>query len=88
VNVDQNLSEELRSLIKKIEGLEKIRLQASEHKSHLDEDTGGHWSPSEILKRINAIQSLVDQLEIEIDKLEMRVSAIEHMGFRLRTERQ
>lgn len=86
MNIDQNLSEELRSLVNKIESLEKIYLQASELQSDLNEHSVGHWSPSEILKRINAIQSLVDQIEIEIDKLEMRVSAIEHMGFRLKTE--
>lgn len=86
MNIDQNLSDELRSLIKKIEELEEIYHQASELHGNLDEGSVGHWSPSEILKRINAIQSLVDQIEIEIDKLEMRVSAIEHTGFRLRTE--
>ncbi len=86
MNTNQNLSEELRSLISKIESLEKIYLQASELQSDLNERSVGHWSPLEILKRINAIQSLIDQIEIEIDKLEMRVSAIEHMGFRLKTE--
>ena len=42
-------------------------------------------SVAQILKRLNSVQELIDQIEIEIDKLEMRVSAIEHVGFRLRT---
>jgi UDP-N-acetylenolpyruvoylglucosamine reductase len=79
VNEDENLSREIHSLEKKLAALEGLSSSTS---------IPGSVGPelySEILKRINNVQNLVDQIEIEIDKLEMRVSAIEQMGFRLRT---
>ena len=77
MKTDENLTREIRALEKKLKSLEEKSIQSS----NLD----GPNSPSQILKRINTVQNLIDQIEIEIDKLEMRVSAIEHMGFRLRT---
>lgn len=79
MKTDENLAREIHALEKKIESLEQI----SKMSSRIDPDTPD--SPSQILKRINAVQNLIDQIEIEIDKLEMRVSAIEHIGFRLKT---
>lgn len=71
-----DFTREIRALEKKLQVLEEL----SANLENTDSE-----SLSQILKRINAVQNLVDQIEIEIDKLEMRVSAIEHMGFRLRT---
>jgi chromosome segregation ATPase len=79
VKTDENLEREIHTLEKKIESLEQI----SKLSSRLDPETQD--SPSQILKRITSVQNLIDQIEIEIDKLEMRISAIEHLGFRLRT---
>ena len=77
---DEDFTKELQTLAKRIGDLERIsREVASIDRFHDPE------SLSQILKRINAIQALVDQIEVEIDKLEMRVSGIEHMGFRIRT---
>ena len=83
MNVDDELAQEIRELEEKIKNLEQI----SNSRSSI---TGVNKSEvvSQLLMRINAVQSLVDQVEIEIDKLEMRVSAIEHMGFRSRTSGQ
>lgn len=76
-------SKELIILGKRIKDLEAIMSSTKKLSSSEDPE-----SLSLILKRINAIQTLVDQIEVEIDKLEMRLSAIEHMGFRLRTGAQ
>jgi DNA-directed RNA polymerase sigma subunit (sigma70/sigma32) len=83
VNTDENLAKEIRALAKKVESLEEISSRPIDLDNSEESD-----SLSQIMKRINAVQNLVDQIEIEIDKLEMRVSAIEHMGFRLRTRGQ
>ena len=80
MKTDENLAREIRALEKKLETLEEISMQSS-----ADSNSDVSSSPAQILKRINTVQNLIDQIEIEIDKLEMRVSAIEHMGFRLRT---
>ncbi|MFW9832537.1 MAG: hypothetical protein ACFFEK_00945 [Candidatus Thorarchaeota archaeon] len=74
------LESEISELEKRVEILESISAPATHDFTN---DT-----LSSILKRMNAVQSLVDQIEIEIDKLEMRVSAIEHVDFRLRTSGQ
>jgi hypothetical protein len=79
MNEDKDFTKEIRSLETKLNALEELSNEST---------TDGPISPellSQIMKRINAVQNLVDQIEIEIDKLEMRVSAIEHMGFRFRT---
>ena len=83
MNTDENLAKEIRALAKKVESLEEISSRPIDLDNSEESD-----SLSQIMKRINAVQNLVDQIEIEIDKLEMRVSAIEHMGFRLRTSGQ
>ncbi|MFW9788275.1 MAG: hypothetical protein ACFFE2_03030 [Candidatus Thorarchaeota archaeon] len=80
---DMGFSKELIILGKRIKDLEAIMSSTKKLSSSEDPE-----SLSLILKRINAIQTLVDQIEVEIDKLEMRLSAIEHMGFRLRTGAQ
>ena len=82
MKTDENLAREICTLEKKLKSLEEESMQSSDLESHADSN------PSQILKRINTVQNLIDQIEIEIDKLEMRVSAIEHMGFRLRTGSQ
>ncbi len=83
MNTDDNLAKEIRALAKKVESLEEISSRPIDLDNSEESD-----SLSQIMKRINTVQNLVDQIEIEIDKLEMRVSAIEHMGFRLRTSGQ
>ena len=83
MNTDENLAKEIRALAKKVESLEEISSRPIDLDNSEESD-----SLSQIMKRINAVQNLVDQIEIEIDKLEMRVSAIEHMGFRLRISGQ
>ncbi len=88
MKTDENLAREIRALEKKLKSLEEMSIQSSELESHVGSNADGPNSPSQILKRINTVQNLIDQIEIEIDKLEMRVSAIEHMGFRLRTGSQ
>ena len=80
MKTDENLAREIRALEEKLETLEEISMQSSS-----GSNSDGSHSPVQILQRINTVQNLIDQIEIEIDKLEMRVSAIEHMGFRLRT---
>ena len=76
-----------KDLVRVIEALES-KVAALEETSVPSSHEGGVDSPAQLMKRINAVQALVDQIEIEIDKLEMRVSAIEHVGFRLRTSGQ
>ena len=83
MKTDENLAREIRALEKKLETLEEISMQSS-----ADSNSDVSSSPAQILKRMNTVQNLIDKIEIEIDKLEMRVSAIEHMGFRLRTGSQ
>ena len=83
MNTDENLAKEIRALAKKVESLEEISSRPIDLDNSEESD-----SLSQIMKRINAVQNLVDQIEIEIDKLETRVSAIEHMGFRLRISGQ
>jgi predicted nucleic acid-binding Zn-ribbon protein len=84
VNNDEDFAREIQSLEKKLQGIEALFGKTDDFDSILAEHSSDPESLSQILKRINAVQDLVDQIEIEIDKLEMRVSAIEHMGFRLR----
>ena len=76
-----------KDLVRVIDALE-AKVTAIEETSVSVSHEGGVDSPTQLMKRINAVQALVDQIEIEIDKLEMRVSAIEHVGFRLRTSGQ
>jgi predicted nucleic acid-binding Zn-ribbon protein len=85
MNTDEDLAREIRALEKKVESLEEMSGRPSDLDNHMRANSDGADSLSQTMKRINAVQNLVDQIEIEIDKLEMRVSAIEHMGFRLRT---
>lgn len=88
MNTDENLAKEIRAIAKKVESLEEIAREPIDLDNHASTHSDEYNSLSQIMKRINAVQNLVDQIEIEIDKLEMRVSAIEHMGFRLRTSGQ
>lgn len=88
MNTDDDLAREIRALEKKIKSLEAISGRPSDLDNRVSANSDGPDSLSQIMKRINAVQNLVDQIEIEIDKLEMRVSAIEHMGFKLRTSGQ
>ena len=76
MNIEDALSKEIRELAKKVESLEEI---SGGPIDQVRSDSDGSNSLSQIMKRINAVQNLVDQIEIEIDKLEMRVSAIEHI---------
>jgi DNA-directed RNA polymerase sigma subunit (sigma70/sigma32) len=88
VNTDENLAKEIRALARKVESLEEKSSRPIDLDNQVSANSDESNSLSLIMKRINAVQNLVDQIEIEIDKLEMRVSAIEHMGFRLRTDGQ
>ncbi|MFW9805344.1 MAG: hypothetical protein ACFFFK_01285 [Candidatus Thorarchaeota archaeon] len=74
---DNDFNKEIGELEKRIADLESIS-KFQPPNNHIS-------SVAQILKRLNSVQELIDQIEIEIDKLEMRVSAIEHVGFRLRT---
>lgn len=74
----------IQALERQIRALETIHRRASILENQIAPDSGG-LPLQEISSRINAVQNLVDRIEIEVDNLEMRVSAIEHMGFRLRT---
>ncbi len=88
MNTDENLAKEIRALARKVESLEEKSSRPIDLDNQVSANSDESNSLSLIMKRINAVQNLVDQIEIEIDKLEMRVSAIEHMGFRLRTDGQ
>jgi hypothetical protein len=77
---DEKLKRIIRAMDAKVKALEETPISRSHD--------GSNDSLAKIMKRINAVQALVDQIEIEIDKLEMRVSAIEHVRFRLRTSGQ
>jgi predicted nucleic acid-binding Zn-ribbon protein len=85
VNNDEDLAREIRALEKKVESLEELTSRTSDFDNHVSANSD---TLPQILKRINSVQNLIDQIEIEVDKLEMRVSAIEHMGFSLRTSGQ
>lgn len=85
MNDVEGLSKKVLELEKKLQALEDLSNNVANLDHRLSESSSDTESIPQILKRINAVQNLVDQIEIEIDKLEMRVSAIEHMGFRLRT---
>lgn len=74
----------IQVLEKQIRSLETIHRRASILENQITQDSGG-LPLQDISSRINVVQNLVDRIEIEVDKLEMRVSAIEHMGFRFRT---
>ena len=73
----------VQALEEQIRSLETIHRRASILENQIVPDSG--LPLQDISSRINAVQNLVDRIEIEVDKLEMRVSAIEHMGFRFRT---
>lgn len=74
----------IRALEKQIRALETIHGRASIIENQIAQDSG-RLPLQDISSRINAVQNLLDRIEIEVDSLEMRVSAIEHMGFRFRT---
>ncbi len=88
MNNNEDFSSKLLTLEKRLDVLEEMLGRTSAFAKHLRKDSSSYDSSSEILKRINNVQYLVDQVEIEIDKLEMRISAIEHMSFKLRTDGQ
>ena len=74
----------IQALERQIRALETIHRRASILENQIAPDSGG-LPLQDISSRINAVQNLVDRIEIEVDNLEMRVSVIEHMGFRFRT---
>lgn len=74
----------IRALEQQIRSLETIHRRASIIENQIAQDSG-RLPLQDISSRINAVQNLLDRIEIEVDSLEMRVSAIEHMGFRFRT---
>jgi len=79
----EDFSKIVKILKSHILALEKIQDRTSSLESEI---TGsGTLNIQDILSRINAVQDIVDRIEIEVDNLEMRVSSIEHVGFRLRT---
>lgn len=80
----EDVSKIISALEDQVQSLETIHRRASSLEDKIGRDSGG-FNLQDILSRINAVQNLVDRIEIEVDNLEMRVSAIEHMGFRLRT---
>ncbi len=74
MNGGNKFTREIKDLEKKIVSLEQS-INTKDDSSFI----------SSLLTKMNAVQALIDQIEIELDKLEMRVSAIEHMDFRFRT---
>ncbi|MFX1483349.1 MAG: hypothetical protein ACFFCP_09190 [Promethearchaeota archaeon] len=74
----------IEALDKQVQILESITQRASILENIL-EGSSGEFSFPEIISRLNAVQNLLDRIEVELDNLEMRVSAIEHIGFRIRT---
>jgi hypothetical protein len=76
-----NIVEKIEVHVRKLEGL-KLRASSLESKIGMTSDI---IDIQDITSRINRVQDLIDLIEIEVDKLEMRVSSIEHVGFRLRT---
>jgi len=79
-----DLSKITWALEEQVLSLETIHRRASSLEHQIGQESG-EFNLQEILSRISTVQNLVDSIEIEVDNLEMRVSAIEHMGFRLRT---
>ena len=88
MKTDEIFTRELRDLERKLQSLEKISLRTSDYSNEIGATFDSTNSYSHILKRLNSVLNIIDQIEIEVDKMEMRVSAIEHMGFRLRTGSQ
>jgi prefoldin subunit 5 len=80
----EDLSEIVQNLKAHVAALENIHHRASALEAK-GEHGSGSFNLQDILTRINAVQDLVDRIEIELDNLEMRVSSIEHMGFRIKT---
>ncbi|MFW9793711.1 MAG: hypothetical protein ACFFEE_05395 [Candidatus Thorarchaeota archaeon] len=79
-----DLSKTIQALEEQILFLETLSSRISSLENQITESSEG-VNFQDITTRLNAVQNLVDRIEIEVDNLEMRVSAIEHMGFRLRT---
>ncbi|MFW9768935.1 MAG: hypothetical protein ACFFF9_06365 [Candidatus Thorarchaeota archaeon] len=77
-------SEMIRKLETQVRELEMIQQRASSLEAMI-EMSSDSLDLQDIISRINRVQDLVDNIEIEVDKLEMGVSSIEHVGFRLRT---
>ncbi|MHA2024749.1 MAG: hypothetical protein ACW98U_02515 [Candidatus Thorarchaeota archaeon] len=80
----EDFSKIVRILETHILALENIQRRATSIEDEIAHSSG-RLNIHDILSRINAVQDLVDRIEIEVDNLEMRVSSIEHVGFRLRT---
>ncbi len=80
----EDFSKIVQTLEVHISALENIHHRASVLEAR-DMHSSGAFNLQDILTRINAVQDLVDRIEIELDNLEMRVSSIEHMGFRIKT---
>jgi hypothetical protein len=79
-----NFSKIVKTLEAHILALENIQQRAFSLGDEIAHGTSS-FNIQDVLSRINAVQNLVDSIEIEVDNLEMRVSSIEHMGFRLKT---
>ncbi len=80
----EDLSKIIQALEKQVLSLESIHHHASSLENQIAQDSR-RFNLQNLLLRINAVQNLVDRIEIEVDNLEMRVSSIEHMGFRFKT---
>jgi cell division protein FtsB len=80
----EDYSKIVRQLKAHVRDLEKIQERASSLEAKVGKSSDS-LDVQDIISRINRVQDLVDRIEIEVDKLEMRVSSIEHVGFRLRT---
>ncbi len=80
----EEFSKIILALEKQVRALEILHRRASSLEDQITKNSGG-YSFQDVTSRINAVQNLVDRIEIEVDNLEMRVSSIEYMGFRLRT---
>jgi hypothetical protein len=77
----------VRSLASSIAALKTIHHRTSSLEVKLNQ-ASRLFNIQEVLTRVNTTQDLIDQIEIQIDNLEMRISAIEHMDFRLKTSGQ
>ncbi len=80
----EEFSKIILALEKQVRSLETLHRRASSLEDQFTKNSGG-YNFQDVTSRINAVQNLVDQIEIEVDNLEMRVSSIEYMGFRFRT---